>query len=865
LSAAAETRWRRADSSRLRAAVLDGDALMPLIEADPERAAVLLKAAVFEPLGRRRMGSLIDRRRLLEITNAPQWFTPLPERGPFLGFLLAESEVALRCIVEVVEHATERWEAAHNVHPDDMRFELLLNGAPVTLVGDAQVLHWHRGEGRVPSVLASALMALESYMYRRLDDGDDIGFALDALLASRSAAALGVLAEVACYKPELLRDKLAPLVSSAALLVADRGYRLIPHMHLMMAGLTDQGFEARIQEWNTMPHRATPLTQHVMRFVLPGVALVEEMAAARAWWAESGDGRWNHLIAQMDPANHVASPYGNGGTIWEYEAPEELQPEIAESSMQLTENQFWIQLPYKIREWIDNRVEPPADELQAFWDDAQGRLAEPASESVFSGNIRSRADLECALGALYVVCGRAWLQAHPDHEAWCRAALLAPFEAPPEPHAMDFAGESSDERWDMFCAEAIPVLWAEEPDDPELRAAVARLATNRHYNTVERTFARVAALPELGSELHRLERLAFHWARFAAWSRERRDRLEYAKYEIDDSPLADELPDLETPTREAIDAFVTGTLEDTIPSLVHWVEATPAGKTRRRDDARWRLASAIDLNYLLRAMAHRIGPEADPGGQASLGLAADLAKLLAGSLVVNPGEHKVDGTPYEHERVALDLVARVVVAADPREAAPIWEPILALGAPAHYWVTDFLREIWAGARHQDPVPRTFPDLVKEMIAFAAECETWRKPHRSDDNDLALAGLDSWGHGRFEARHAALVASLQPEWGAWVRGRMANIWFARRVVNVFAEPGAGPVADDGLRWLAEREQKAPGDRDLDTAIAEMLAKLFAASPDRFRAGDAIGRDARALLTAIAGRGSPLALELLSRLA
>lgn len=151
----------RHDRNRLRTAILDGDALVPLIGADPQRAADLLRAAVLDPLARSRR-SLLDDEGSLQITDAPRWMGHLPERGPFLVFLSLAPETALELIIEIVEQATERWGELAEPEERETRFEVLLKGEPVELVGDAGVMHWHRGQGRAPTVLTAMLMALEA-------------------------------------------------------------------------------------------------------------------------------------------------------------------------------------------------------------------------------------------------------------------------------------------------------------------------------------------------------------------------------------------------------------------------------------------------------------------------------------------------------------------------------------------------------------------------------------------------------------------------------------------------------------------------------------------------------------------------------
>jgi len=219
----------------------------------------------------------------LEITDAPRWFAPLPERGPFLAFLNFAPEEGLIATLELVEHATSCWQRAQD-DTADSGYEVLLDGEAVALAGDANVTHWHRGDSRVPSVLASALMAVEAWLYRRLDAGEEIFDTLERLMSSRSLAVWGLLAEIAAYRPQLVRGPLAPLITGANLLRADKLYRNQPHDYLLMPAITDRGWETRIRSWHTMEHRSRRVLETMLADVLSGVALADELRAARERW-----------------------------------------------------------------------------------------------------------------------------------------------------------------------------------------------------------------------------------------------------------------------------------------------------------------------------------------------------------------------------------------------------------------------------------------------------------------------------------------------------------------------------------------------------------------------------------------------------
>ena len=870
-------RWRgfrRVDRLTLRAAVLEGDALMPLALSHPAQAAQLLTDAVIERDARSRLGGWMGEESL-EITDAPHWFAPLPERGPFLGFLNAAAEHALGSIVGIVDHATARWQSPNtgrDEHGDEAGFDVEIGGRVVQLVGDAQLMHWHRGDSRVPSVLASALMAVEAWLYRRLDAGEQIDDALAVLRKSRSLAIWGLLTEIAAYRPALLRSSLQPLITGADLLRADSLYRHQPHDYLVMPAISDRAWGERIHSWYAMPHRSTSVLDSVLRDVLAGEALVDELAAARERWRSTEPERLKYLIAKTDPANYYEVAVGNA-TGLAYRPPEALREEVEQSQTDLEATQFWLAFPYRLREWIDARRAFDDTELEQLWLEAQKRFANVSSEteavtSIFAEGLRSQTDLECGLAAVLVVCARPWLEAHPDRAVWCRERLLAPFADPPPSHEFDFAGNISTERWDMFCADAIPVLWRDAPADRDLRAAIARLAVGIHRNTVARVFSTVASMPELAGELQRLETVALHWARFSAWRQEQHHRREYEEHGFASGPSAADLPDVETPTRAVLESFEAGTLPARMSRLAEWLADTPEAMAGARADARSRALVLVDPDYLLAAFAHLLTLDDDPAGEERhrrLVFAADLADYLASALIPDQGDREVDGTPYEFERTAFAYLARIAVAATPDESRPIWQPLLAAGAPAGYWVDDFLGELWRSALAADQPPLHFPALVKEMLAFASGAPTWQAGHHAADLNLAVVGLDRWTSGPVNERHAELIESLQPEWGDWVRARLRGAWSARRVVYFFGEPGADRIYEQALGWLADREREsAPTDDDFDQALAEMLLKLHGRHRNLFRGESAPASNARLLLSRLAGRGNALALEVTSQL-
>lgn len=859
--------WNRVDRERVRKTVLEAD-LSPLISADPSGAAKLIEAAVWDDASKQ--GPFWD----LEdsgpsVTDAPHWHVAVPERGPFLRLLIEDPDAGLDCIVSIAERATRRWvevqrtytgeRAEYAGNPDE--FSVLVDGERRQLRGDAELLAWHRGTGGEPKVLSCALMAAESFLYKQLDKGEDIAPLLNRLIASDSVAIWGVLTEAARYRPELIWGQLQPLLSAPELLMADRIATLGPSNLLPFLGFIDKVHTERAQKWGEMPHRKLPLAELLIRDAFHDPDAAEKLAKAREIWQKEDGERWKHLIAQLDPANRNLQRYEDGSFILDYEPPAELRDEIQETNTDITSSQIWLGLPGKLRKWIDERSEPSPEELESFWGESQKAIAQPADQHLLSQGVIAKADLECGVAALFLICAREWLRSQPEREEWCRRALLAPFEGePPATHEFDSAEQFSSDSWDGFCADALPLLWAESPQDPELRSGVARLAIHLHLETVQRTFKATAENPNLTQGLAELEHLSLHWARFKLWRRIRRQVTEYK--ESENAEVFAKLPDFEAATRDALDSFVTGNLGPP-PRLRDWLTETPDGVMTGRRARRQPVLHSLSLDYLVAARVHLAtsgGTDYDPQRAE---FAADLATSLIGELVPD-GVDRIEGTPYTEERHALDLLARLTLEVSEGDAEAIWKPILEAGEPAGYWVEAYLGELWSAGLREERLNPKLVSVVKRILDCTSK--NWSRTGRGgDDLALKLVGVDTLHRSLWSEQRQSVLTALEPQWSEWVEPRLTGTWFARYLAHFLEAPAATAVRAQALTWLADAERNREyTDSDLDEATAELLVVIYAQEAELISGVGAPAEAVRYLLSRLAGRGIPLALELSARL-
>ena len=139
------------------------------------------------------------------------------------------------------------------------------------------------------------------------------------LLRSRSLAIWGVLVDVACYKPDLLNGALTPLITGAALVLADELYKVTDHAYNLL--FLDEGERRRLQSWHGMDHRKVLLRDLILQKVLVERVVRDELAAALELWGQEPDDEWRLVRAKLDPENYREVEL-DGGHGWQFDRPD---------------------------------------------------------------------------------------------------------------------------------------------------------------------------------------------------------------------------------------------------------------------------------------------------------------------------------------------------------------------------------------------------------------------------------------------------------------------------------------------------------------------------------------------------------------
>jgi hypothetical protein len=195
-------------------ACLDGNSYGAFAKANPDEALeVLLAVRIEEPQHEQYGTSMREElgRNYWQQGDPPMWF-----RGPFFALLTAAPDHGLSFVIRLANFATERDER-DEVHT------LKIGGKKKSWRGDANVFAWHYdGHLTNGSILQCALMALEKWLYDRIDAGEDITPAVTRITKESTSLALaGLLLMIGKKKPGLLTGPLAPLLEDWVLVEWD--------------------------------------------------------------------------------------------------------------------------------------------------------------------------------------------------------------------------------------------------------------------------------------------------------------------------------------------------------------------------------------------------------------------------------------------------------------------------------------------------------------------------------------------------------------------------------------------------------------------------------------------------------------------
>ena len=313
------------------------------------------------------------RRRSSPLRDKPFEFIDLkflpasPSQGPFLDLLLHCPEEGLRLIRRIVTHAVQFYRGDNK---DDHATVVYFNEDGVAFPWP-EFYYWSRDNGNAPYLVTSALMALEAWAHKRVEDGAPIETVVTQIVgdpAMSSAALLVAVDVVLSHGPQGVATAI-PLLACPELLCMDRLRPThdnieIPDFFGLKALQKEPVGPATINSLKVRNSRKISLYDVLCRMTFGPTDTVEKLraflvrAATRLGAPEEksdlGDPRLMalHALNVLNRENwkevSVRDSEGQEQTLLQYQSPEaevkQLEPIQREASPRLEENnqQFGI-------------------------------------------------------------------------------------------------------------------------------------------------------------------------------------------------------------------------------------------------------------------------------------------------------------------------------------------------------------------------------------------------------------------------------------------------------------------------------------------------------------------------------------------
>ncbi len=801
-------------------AILEGGNFGVLAKANPDAALETLLAVCIECPQHEYSGSSLPEYGLAYWQNGDPaiWW-----RGPFYAFFNAASDRALSFLIRLANFVASRFDRQEGIN-------FKIGGADRFWRGDSNFFAAHYdGYLSHASILQSALMALEKWLYDKIERNEDISEPIERIIReSESLVFAGLLVTVGKRKPELFLGPLRPLVENWRVWNWDfqLSFQRANGMRWPMGFIRNEGAHAiqTYRVWVDMPHRKESFRDLLCREFLPQPAHRPFFAAIKAdWETQLGkDGEpdeLSQLIVLLDPDNYTYKEEDGKLLPIDFKWPDDQEAKAQAATRTANKRLQYLTFPSHCRKLLDKKPDLAGQDLDKFLDLLKEFHADTEVGDGSDG-LKTKEDLVLGGIAVLVVLAYAWLDTNPKAMKWCRARLEEELKsAQHRPTFYTDVNIGNDKR-DAFSAEAAIVLLAKNPGDGLARGLVARAITAFFYSTTALLMDRAAQHRKaLGDDFVRIVKLVLEWSALRSKinhtpptlpaelgkQQNERDRLLKSFVSGKLAPVLPDLPTLNRTTQQALDYL----FDQAHPEQASLRKAARLQK-RGRSDKQSPDRLGLDERLLTSAfgwinLPFATSPEQRTESVASIMSLLDL--ILSRFPVIAPdSREELEGYPSDLDTWVFGVVAEAIVnMSDAEKPERLWQPILDLGPHAHHWVARFFTELFTrGYRAQQDLS-LFARRWRQIIEYGLASPKWDSKvswhHRIDDVVREMLGLNyTWSpfkDSSFEPYVAAMADLFEKASSKW--------FYLEDVLNAFVhtiqQPAAASLAIKSIPWVA----------------------------------------------------------------
>ncbi len=822
------------------------DALYPLISSFPEKAREIILALLIEhPTPRDRYSSRFE--QYTGLTYVHRWFPPFYTRGPFYFFLNAHPEKGLDLILTLINFATERWAEQWKEKGAEAPYvEIEFTWGKKRLIGDANVYYWHRDAGgNISHIIPSALMAIEKWLYDRMDNEENeeevVKYIARIMKEGTSLSFIGLLISIGKKYQALFSDHLLSLLAVPEFFSWDMEHIIKSEGHQMIGWFDlGKGMMGLARKFHSMPHRKVQLDQVAIKLFLSNEDVRNNFEEYRARWKDRfsrsefetvSPDTLENLIQWFDISNwKTRTDPENRKISIEFEMPKEMAERRQQGFKELQDRQLLIHLPIKFRRILNGEEQLAPDEAEKVWNTVRRVSEIVMPEDHPDYDILSKENAICGGIAVLYKNYKGWLREDPDKEQWCINKITGLIQGPPPDRSFDSEVGIGNWLWDRFCAEVMPIIWADDPENPLYRRCIAILTINKHYETVGILFTSASKLRNvLKNHFRQLINFLLNWSH-ARWKYYREQHAEKKSFDVTKW------------LEKEVNAFekVTYPTEAQTWELIAQEEIKRRNKLYEKQSKRrggqWKPPKEAYFDLWLLKAAFSWMPSLDQAVDTHE--RSEWLRFWKQALAWTVNKFEIDedgeisGTPSEWDRWLFELIAiQVLHMTDDEKPEVLWRPILDLGAEGHYWVDDFLTE-WFMKGIVSNGTGSFTKRWIEMIEYAFISEKWSSPkgrrwYYRTKLWCELLGMNYIISELWDESKKPIIREMKGYFERWARTSLTNPESAVMFIYFLMRPAVEVILTDGFIWLEKAAVEA-GDNfftDRHDNVQKPLASLL----------------------------------------
>ena len=820
----------------------------------------------------------------------------LPRSGPFFVFLHMHPSEGIDLITRIVNFATERYlerkAKLQKTYPDSGTncfsnfdsvndVEILLSGSPKILKGDHEVYYWFRDSEvtSCPRILSSMLMALEKFLYEKIDEKESIDIYVQTIYEkTNSVAMLGVLTSVGKYKLSLFNGPLLNLFSVSKIYQWDSIFNERSLSGRQLPILDDES-RKQLSKWHPMPHRKIPFYDLAVTLFLNNSNIRFEFDPYRKKWekhlaamdSDSQDYLFLYRLIQQFKFENYTTNEINGEVGWLFNEPEELQRLLQKGEKEYIKSQEGVQyLNFLI--FCSNVLKKgevfDQARLEEIWKYIQKLSLSTTPNSDPSRPFRDEDVIAGGIAVLFVL-GKTWLDENPDKKQWCIDQIFKFVSNPPPPCQFDSYRNINDMGWDSFCAWAAPHIWAGDPKSIKNREMVLNLAISYHYKTIEILFTSSFKIrASIKEEFYQLVHLTI----INSFSRT------FCYFCGRDPNLQKTYADFGSWISKEFQNFIDGNISSDIPPILQIIDEIGKFDPPKNFGGRKWNAPGFHDRLVLRSSFQWLSSLNDAlddnERECWINLVKNINAYVIYSIKDNARPKNDYHLPDDFDRwyflIAATFITEMTDAPQSRE---IWQPFLDLESSRNYWTKDFLSFWFIRMYYCLKNPEPFLHEWQKMIEYALISPQWNyaisRNHSLEEKWCQLIGIERDLPDQWNLDTYVIVTNMKIFYEKWAKYNLSHFYCLKCFTHFLTMPASSDIRVPSLRWLEQYGYSVqPGQFWKDNKQNEKLAELLNLCWEKDRQSLAADIDIfntfKQLLKGLTDHQVPLAMELTEKI-